>query len=153
MSRKQKDCEFKSPHRTRSSLLSNNLTKAPRIGRARQRIIALPSRKEHYDLEFKGNLFTDSDLTINFHTGGSLKTFELSKSSDIDSALSALGGSLESVNTALEEIDKKKAGTVVDPVDAENQKLGLEIMNLMLEANRDAIAQGKTPPYPNFLQP
>lgn len=115
--------------------------------------ISLPSRKEHYDLKFKGNLFTDSDLIIDFHPGGSLKSFELTKSSDADTALSALGGSLEKVNTTLEDIEKKKKEDAVDPLDAENQKLGQQIMNLMLEANKEAIAQGKTPPYPNFLKP
>lgn len=111
----------------------------------------LPADDEFLDLGFKGSTFRSQELSVGLHPNGSVSTYKLDSVQKFSDSAQSLADATKSVTNSLVEIQKAQPATV-NPLDTQNAQLRLEILNLMLQANLEAIQQGKPLPFPDLFK-
>lgn len=117
-----------------------------------QNSMSLPALDEYYVIGYEGDLFYSRELQIELNSDSSLKRVKLSSTSTAAEDLQSIGTALQGVKTELKEIHESKK-TPPNATDTKSEDLRREIVNKMLEANRDAVANGQPPPYNDVKLP
>jgi hypothetical protein len=107
-------------------------------------IALLPSADEIYVINFSGQLFTSRSLEVELHPDTTVKRVKIDSKATIDEGLNNLTEAATQVGELRKALQKKEPPPALD---AENEKLQREILNLMLRTNVEAIRRGEQPPY------
>lgn len=118
--------------------------------------LTLPSPDEHYDLDFKGALFTTREIAIELNGAGTLKKYSFTTDSNLDEALQSAASAAQSAAGIRAEVKAadaaKEDAPAADPIEVENAALRIQIVNDMLRANQAAAAAGAPLPYPFLFE-
>ena len=114
----------------------------------RSSIRSLPSPDEHYELDFRGALFTQREIVVELHGNGTLKRYFFTTDANLDEIASSAGTLATKTAEALKTLEEPK----VDPLEKANADLEKQIVADMLAANKEAAKQGLPLPYPFLFQ-
>lgn len=113
-----------------------------------QTTMSLATAQEFYDLGFKGGTFNSRELNVSVHPNGTLKDYSFTTTQRVSDAIDGLADATSAINDARLAIkEAEKPAATPDPVAEENEALHLQLVNLMLKANIEALLSGKTPPF------
>ena len=121
--------------------------------RAGQRVLqqttmSLATMKEFYDLDFRGGPFTSRELSVSLHPNGTLKEYSFTAAQKVSDTIDGLADATSAINEARLAIkEAEKPAVSPDPVAEENEELQLQLINLMLKANIEALLSGQKPPF------
>jgi len=107
----------------------------------------LTSSAELYTINYRGAPFATRQLEVDLHGDSSVKRVKVTSSQQLPEALESLAGAAKSAG------DVRKNLASPDPLVNENTSIELQLKNLMLQANLNAIGQGIDPPYPGIGVP
>ena len=119
--------------------------------------VSLPSTQEFYEIDFKGGWLRSRELEVKVNSNGTLKEYSFLTKQKVSNAMASLAEANSEVTTARTELIKAEAEAAAkknqtsNAVSDENAQLQLEMLNLMLKANLEAIGNGSTLPYPELF--
>lgn len=109
----------------------------------------LPATDEYYELDMTGGLFKARALAVTLNPNGTVKTYSFTTAAKIAEALQQAAEATSTVQDAVIKVEEAKKQP--NPVEVENAKLEIEILNMMLKANREALKEGRPLPYPGIV--
>lgn len=110
----------------------------------------LTSPTELYTINYRGALFASRQLEVDLHGDSTVKRVKVTSTQQLPEALESLAGAAKSAG----DIQKNLATpTSPNPLVDENTSIEIQLKNLMLQANLNAIRQGIAPPYPGVGVP
>jgi hypothetical protein len=112
--------------------------------------VILPSKDEQYEFEMSGGLFRKVELEAALYPNGTLKSYKVDSDQKVTTAVENASGAIDAITKA--RADAAKAKEPADPVEKENGALKLEVINLMLKANQEALKAGEPLPYPDVMK-
>jgi hypothetical protein len=114
--------------------------------------IVLPREDRLLDIDMKAGFWSTKSLNLTLHPNGGLKKAEFSTESQASENLDAFAGALDTWVAAQEKIAGiEKANAPANELDTENTELKRQLLNAMLQANLQAVAEGKPLPFPQLL--
>lgn len=118
----------------------------------RSTVLSLPDPEQHFELNFKGGAFKSRELNVSVHPNGALKSYSFDVKQQVSEAAGALAAAAGAIHATAEHIEKAKAPAAPSPpYSEENALLQLQLLNMMLQANLEAISNGEPLPYPEIF--
>jgi len=110
----------------------------------------LTSSTELYTINYRGALFATRQLEVDLNGDSSVKRVKVTSAQQLPEALESLASAAKSAGNVQKNLASPASP---NPLMNENTSIELQLKNLMLQANLNAIKQGIAPPYPGIGVP